>query len=566
MKNISPSFLIFIFSCLGIYIGSTSKTNTTILFSLIPITIALYLISKKTVFLLFCLTVSFALYSFESNEEDFDRFVGVVNSKSYYGIVVKTRYIIKKEKWLEKSLSVFTIVNPEEVNIKTFVVGDTVAGFCKNTKMSFMENYDFICRASAVFKVEMDKISGFAHFAAVLRNKIKESISEYDDSGIIAGVVLGDYTEIPFNMRSKLSLFGTIHILAISGLHFGMVAAIGFFLSGLLIKMKPFVNLLHILEPYLFRSLLSILLQTFYLVISGYTQSGVRAYSMSSLITLSIAFGRPKKILDILFSAGFIILLLSPKSLYSISFQLSFLATMMIVSFPPKTKKWIKESLYISLLSSAGVVPVLCANSLPVSYISPIANLFYIPAFFPIVLFGVLAALFSIVFQPLGEFFFYIAEKFCHIVIYMTNFDFLEPLTRLSVWNAIVFPKTLKLPFIFLFSSITYLLTRKRRWFVTLPFLLPILLNFLYTEKVLMRRGIFLFSKDDEVFISGKIKEGDMEFILKNVHNKKCVSFESIESMRLAEKYIPTSEHIFSQNCGKIIGYVGNLFGMWREE
>ncbi|MCF7708258.1 MAG: ComEC/Rec2 family competence protein [Verrucomicrobia bacterium] len=105
---------------------------------------------------------------------------------------------------------------------------------------------------------------------------------------------------------------GTMHVFAISGLHVGIIAGI---LTSLLTALRVRRELVGVL---------AIPLLWFYVMITGYPASAVRATVMVSVVLTGWALRRPADLLNSLAMAAFLILVYDPRELFKCGFQLSF--------------------------------------------------------------------------------------------------------------------------------------------------------------------------------------------------------------------------------------------------
>jgi ComEC/Rec2-related protein len=119
------------------------------------------------------------------------------------------------------------------------------------------------------------------------------------------------------------------HVLAISGLHIGIVATVAFFF---------FHKLLRLVRPLLWRAwtrkgaaILSLVPVCIYGLVSGMSPSTQRAVIMVGAFLMTFLFERERDTLNTLALAAFIILICFPPAVFSISFQLSFMAVLSIL-------------------------------------------------------------------------------------------------------------------------------------------------------------------------------------------------------------------------------------------
>lgn len=142
-------------------------------------------------------------------------------------------------------------------------------------------------------------------------------------AGILSALILGEKSEIEESTRNDFANTGVIHVLAVSGLHVGYVSLILITIFGLF-------RLPHQMQM---GSVIAGLL--FYVGLTGAAPSVMRASIMASLMIVGGILERKSDILNLLASAAFIILVISPAQLDNIGFQLSFLAVLSIVTLFP---------------------------------------------------------------------------------------------------------------------------------------------------------------------------------------------------------------------------------------
>ncbi len=150
------------------------------------------------------------------------------------------------------------------------------------------------------------------------------------DFAVIAAMAMGDKSALNQETKEAYSISGTSHILAVSGLHIGII----FQLIILLLGGKR-------------RSKLTIILSTAivwaYVIFIGFPASAVRAATMLSIYSMVLLSLRPDPTLNTLALAYIIMVLVNPFNIFDIGFQMSFLAVGSILLFYP---------LFFCLLSS----------------------------------------------------------------------------------------------------------------------------------------------------------------------------------------------------------------------
>ncbi len=153
-----------------------------------------------------------------------------------------------------------------------------------------------------------------------------------DEFAIISALTLGYTDAITPEIRDSFSATGTAHIIAVSGLHTGVI----YLILSLLLSFIDKNNKTKSIKP-----LLIIVCLWFYAFLTGFSPSVCRAALMFSLFEIAKLMGRERSIYNTIFLSAFIILLVNPMWLLHVGFQLSYLTVLSIVYFYPKISKFI---------------------------------------------------------------------------------------------------------------------------------------------------------------------------------------------------------------------------------
>ncbi len=215
-----------------------------------------------------------------------------------------------------------------------------------------------------------------------LRNALDKKIREQcpgDAGKISSAVTLGLRKSLPPYMNRRFQSCGAAHLLAVSGLHTGIVSTVIFlFLRTLQLKRKPAL-------------LVSCVFVLIYAVFTGLRLPVLRASIMLLFFVIGETRERSIDPLNTLGAAGILITVLMPRSVFSISFQLSFLAVFTILAMfvilreyfekIPKGwfKQWIIIPFFITLSAQLGTLPLIAYYFGYVPLIGLIANLILIP-------------------------------------------------------------------------------------------------------------------------------------------------------------------------------------------
>ena len=143
-------------------------------------------------------------------------------------------------------------------------------------------------------------------------------------AGVLAGMVIGERTEIPPATYADFQNTGVFHVFAISGLHVG-------FVTGLVV-----IALRLLRMPRRWCGLIAIPLLVFYVFATGARPGAVRALVMASVWLISWMLVRPTDGLSNLAAAALVILAFDPRQLFDGGFILSFGVVLSLLTLTPK--------------------------------------------------------------------------------------------------------------------------------------------------------------------------------------------------------------------------------------
>ena len=175
------------------------------------------------------------------------------------------------------------------------------------------------------------KIIGHSGSLSGWGSRIRDSIEifigrtplSFETKNFLIAILLGDRVFINPENRQLFSNAGIAHVLALSGLHIGIIA--GF----LLFLLFP----INFLGLYRYRSLLAVLMLWFYAFITGMSVSTVRACIMATFLLCALFLERKNSGLNALFGAALFILVVDPAALWDIGLQLSFICVASLLVF-----------------------------------------------------------------------------------------------------------------------------------------------------------------------------------------------------------------------------------------
>lgn len=211
------------------------------------------------------------------------------------------------------------------------------------------------------------KVSSNTHtlfgIANTIRDYINSKLKPYhfkpNELAIINALLLGQRQDISEEVYSSYTNAGAIHILAVSGLHVGIILLILSFI------LKPIERFKH---GKLIKTILLVIFLWCFALIAGLSASVTRAVTMFSIVAIAMNLKRPTNIFNTLAISMFIILLFKPMFLFDVGFQLSYLAVFAIVTIDPllynlwKPKNKIIDIYWhtftITVSAQFGIIPV----------------------------------------------------------------------------------------------------------------------------------------------------------------------------------------------------------------
>ncbi len=224
-----------------------------------------------------------------------------------------------------------------------------------------------------------------------LRNSIYANFSG-SPRLILEGVILGNNKNMTDDLRNQLNVTGLRYLTAISGVHIIIITLI---MMSLLLMLGLWRG-----QAFYF----TLIFVWLYIILTGFSASGIRAGVMGSILLLSQKLGRQNTSSRTIVLAAAIMLLLNPLLLfYDIGFQLSFLACLGIIYFKPilenlmkiitkEHARYIVEMLAVTLTAQLFILPVMAYNFGVVSLIAPLTSLLVLPIMAPLMIVGFLAA------------------------------------------------------------------------------------------------------------------------------------------------------------------------------
>ncbi len=266
---------------------------------------------------------------------------------------------------------------------------------------------------------------------------------ELNNGAILKALLIGQKGEIKRGVRDKFARAGAAHILAISGLHIGIVAFVFYGLLYRLLRLSERLMLTFDIRKIAALSIMPPVL--FYGLLAGFTVPTQRAVIMVTAFVIAILLGRSKDTYNTLAMAAIAILLFSPMAILDVSFQLSFTAVLAIIYITPRLRSLIKREdeigdkfephsilsrlkdkalllFLISVSAALGTSPVVAYHFHVVPIMGGISNLMVVPFIgFLVVPLGLFSLFFLPLWRGLASILINIADSILELSIWMIS-------------------------------------------------------------------------------------------------------------------------------------------------
>lgn len=262
--------------------------------------------------------------------------------------------------------------------------GIYVSGWIKNSK--------------ALVRIE-DHTQTLFHRILAYPEQIRNSISWYirnqidnKTAGLYLALLTGSRAGVSSQIMEHFKACGTMHMLAISGLHIGLLGLMTGVILRWLFQRSEWL-LLHTHVPSL-TLLVTLPILAAYAFIAGMNTPVLRALVMALLVIFAVLSRRQHNLLHLIAGAALLVLAINPQALFTASFQLSFSAvtalalcmplisqTFRIKNNTPVNRVYssIKTGLAISIVASIGTLPIMFFHFHRFSTIGPVMNLLVEP-------------------------------------------------------------------------------------------------------------------------------------------------------------------------------------------
>ncbi|NSW44226.1 MAG: ComEC/Rec2 family competence protein [Bacteroidales bacterium] len=408
--------------------------------------------------------------------------------------------------------------NPNEFDYQSYLAFHFIA------QSAFLKSNDWI-------KISSEHNFSIIRFAEHIRNKVLAIFNDLNlpnqVSAIASAITLGYKNEIDSEIKQSYVAAGATHILAVSGLHVGVIYLIIQYILFFLKKnsWQKWVKLFLI-----------IIFLWFYAFITGLSPSVVRATTMFSFVAIGKQLNRHTNIYNILAASAFFILCINPFLLFDLGFQLSYIAVIGIVYFQPKIRAWFHSEnqiiQFIWDLISVTIAAQIVTTPLSLYYFHQFPTYFLLSGIVlvPITSFVIYLTILNLIFYniPFISIIFNVCLKY--LILFMNGFtQFIEKLPIATITNIYVNEIQLILLYLILLFLTVYLIQKKIHYLKYLLF------------------TIFIFSLI--AFYNKFIQLQQKNIYVYNINQVSTLNFiNGTKNVLFAELYKEKNIHIFLQN------------------
>ena len=228
--------------------------------------------------------------------------------------------------------------------------------------------------------------------------KLRQAAFGEEELGVIQALLLGQRNDISEETYTNYKNAGAVHILAVSGLHIGILLLLLQFVLGPLERLP---------KGKVIKLIVIVMLLWSFALLAGFSASIVRAVMMFSFVAYALYLNRPSNTFNILALSMFTILLfINPMLLFQVGFQMSYAAVVAIAWIYPMLQRFwypknqitrkIWQLLSVSVAAQLGVLPISLFYFHQFPGLFFISNLLIVPALGLILGLGILTIILAL--------------------------------------------------------------------------------------------------------------------------------------------------------------------------
>ncbi len=213
-----------------------------------------------------------------------------------------------------------------------------------------------------------------------IRERMQQQLGDLQYEPVFRALLIGDRSDMTAEHWHVFQKTGTVHLVAISGLHIGLIAGFVFLLSRYAWSRFPRACLL--LAAPRAAAIMSILSALIYAALAGFSLPTQRALIMLSVVMIALIINRRIRSADVLSAALLMVLVFDSFAVLSASFWLSFAAVaviLLVITTRRHSHRKLKTWIDVQLIIGLGLIPFTSLFFQQASLIAPVANAVAIP-------------------------------------------------------------------------------------------------------------------------------------------------------------------------------------------
>lgn len=352
---------------IGIIAGNYIEIHSAILILGIAVILVLLIVLHRNyaykkasafgflVILIFILFGNFVFSNYNKTPHFFENgiYLGTIvespqEKQNSYKTVIRTIGVKKNDSIFQTNEKIIVYFSKSE-NVKLLKPGNTITfkttpQFVTNNGNPYEFDYKNYLQRKRIYRQVYLADNGWRHanleiktiltYSELFREKL---LSIYraqnlgaNETEILSALTLGYKRDLDPETKRIFSAAGAMHVLAVSGLHVGIIFMVFMYMFGFLRKQKT--------GKYIF-VISAVLLLWAYAFITGLSPSVMRASAMFTILIIGTNINRRANIYNSLAASALILLFINPNNLYEVGFQLSYAAVFGIVFLQPKFEK-----------------------------------------------------------------------------------------------------------------------------------------------------------------------------------------------------------------------------------
>ncbi len=293
---------------------------------------------------------------------------------------------------------------------------------------------------------------------------IRKNLSDPIDAGLTEALLIGYKEDLDSSLQERYTNTGVSHIIAISGMHLGLI----FYLLDLLLRTLTNKRISKLLAIGMTLPLLWI-----FSLLTGASASVLRSVLVFTFLIIGNLLNKRKSSINLLMASGFVLLLINPKMIYDVGFQLSYAAVLSILIYEPLINKllflknkilnYLWSMISITLAAQILTTPFILLHfkQFPVFFL--FANLVAVPISSLILLLSILLCVFEILLLNTS-----LVSELMHLLIQLMNW-YINQIDKISFNNIHVnFNLSLFITTLFAIVLLTNNLTKNKKPSLTL--------------------------------------------------------------------------------------------------